>query len=75
MRRACSRRQEEYYSFRFKYKLLMQLASGEQARFRVEESTLKKEMENATMKEYNLKYAAILPDGLMDEDELLTVRC
>jgi len=65
--------QEEYYSFRFKYKLLMQLASGEQARFRVEESTLKKEMENATMKEYNLKYAAILPDGLMNEDELMTV--
>jgi len=65
--------QEEYYSFRFKYKLLMQLASGEQARFRVEESQLKKDMENATMKEYNLKYAAILPDGLMNEEELRTV--
>jgi len=65
--------QEEYYKFRFKYKLLLELAAGEQARFREEETRLRKEMEDKTMKEFNDKYSTILPDGLMHEDELRLV--
>jgi len=65
--------QGEYYSFRFRYQLLLKLAAGEQARFRVEESNLKKNMEDKTMREYNEAYSKILPDGLMNEEELTTV--
>jgi len=67
--------QGQFYEFRFKFQMLMSLANGEQVRFKEEESKLRKriETEGGTMKEFNDSLINIVPDGLMNEDELTAV--